>query len=140
MNPMKLSHLLAQRPELLRRIRLANLAFAYQTLGEFAERVARASLQGRVTLKPINPDEECYCVTLTAIDVNQSLIEEHFSDEDLTVLADVLGFATGHPAHELTFYIDQLDEFVAQLRNDLEHAGVAFDEHPRRVRARRDSE
>lgn len=138
MNPMKLSDLLAQRPELLRRVRLANLAFAYHTLREFSGRVARAGLRGRVTLKPVNPDEECYCVTLMAIDTNQSLIEEHFSDEDLVIFADVLGYATGHPTHELTFYIDQLDEFVAQLRSDLEHAGVNFDERPRRVRQPRE--
>lgn len=137
MNPMNLSHLLAQRPELLRQVRLANLAFAYDSLRKFAERVGRAGLHGRVTLKPINPDEENYCVTLTAHEANQSVVEEHFSDEDLVVLSDVLGFATGHPTHDLTFYIDQLDEFVVQLRNDLEQAGVAFDDSPSGVRARR---
>ena len=137
MNPMKLSHLLTQRPELLRQVRLANLAFAYDALRNFADRVARAGLQGRVTLKPINPDDESYCVTLTAHESSQSVIEEHFSDEDLVVFADVLGFATGHPTHELTFYIDHLDEFVTQLRHDLEQAGVALDHRPRRVRAPR---
>jgi len=127
MNPMKLSHLLTQRPELLRQLRLANLAFAYQSLREFAARVARTSLRGRVTLQPVNPDEERYCVTLTALDCAQSLIEEHFSDEDLAILADVLGFATGHPAHELTFHLDQLAEFYEPLRGDLERAGVLLD-------------
>lgn len=127
MNPMKLSHLLSQRPELLRQVRLANLAFAYQTLRDFALRVSRAQLRGRVTLKPVNPEEERFCVTLTAIDMNQSLIEEHFSDEDLVLLGDMLGFATGHPLHELTFHLDQLSEFVDPLRADLEHAGVLFD-------------
>lgn len=133
MNPMKLSHLLNQRPELLRQVRLANLAYAYQTLREFDARVARARLRGRVTLKPVDPDQERYCVTLHALEINQSLIEEHFSDEDLVLLADVLGFATGHPAHELTFHIDQLGEFVEPLRTDLEHAGVKVDDPPSQV-------
>src|SRR5688572_19122978 len=86
MNP-KLSQLLAQRPGLLRQVRLANLAFAYQSLNDFAARIARVGLHGRVTLKPVDPDAESYCVTLTALDTNQSLIEEHFSDEDLVLLA-----------------------------------------------------
>ncbi len=128
MNPMKLSTLLAKRPELLRQVRLANLAFAYQMLRDFTARVAGARLRGRVTLRPVDPDEERFCVTLTALDINQSLIEEHFSDEDLVLLADVLGFATGHPSHELTFHIDQLGEFVDVLRDDLEHSGVRIDE------------
>ena len=68
------------------------------------------------------------------------MIEEHFSDEDLVVFADVLGFATGHPTHELTFYIDQLDEFVTQLRHDLDQAGVVLDDRPRRVRAPRNEQ
>lgn len=127
MNPMKLSQLMAERPALLRRVRLANLAFSYQALCDFAARVERAGLRGRVALKPVNPEEEVYCVTLTALEASQSVIEEHFSDEDLVVLADILGYATGHPTHELTFYIDQLDEFAHQLRQDLEQAGVTLD-------------
>ena len=47
----KLSTLLTQRQALLRQARLANLAFAYTTLMEFAHRIARAQLSGRVTLK-----------------------------------------------------------------------------------------
>lgn len=133
MNPMKLSTLLAQRPELLRQVRLANLAFAYQTLRDFAARVARAQLRGRVILRPVDPDEERYCVTLSALDTNQSLIEEHFSDEDLVILADVIGFATGHPTHELTFHIEQLSEFLEPLRVDLAHAGVLVDDQPQRI-------
>jgi hypothetical protein len=128
MNPIKLSHLLRQRPELLRQVRLANLAFAYQTLRDFATRVERARLRGRVTLQPVDADQERFCVTLTALDANQSLIEEHFSDEDLVLLADVLGYATGHPTHELTFHIDELDEFVSTLRHDLERGGVHVDD------------
>lgn len=129
MKPMKLSHLLSQRSDLLRQVRLANLAFAYHTLRDFSARVARAGLRGRVTLQPVNPDEERYCVTLTALEASQSIVEEHFSDEDLVVLADVLGFATGHPSHELTFHIDELAEFYEPLRGDLERAGIQFDDN-----------
>ncbi|MES2692138.1 MAG: hypothetical protein V4773_01610 [Verrucomicrobiota bacterium] len=134
MNSNNLSHLLSRRTELLREARLANLAFAYQAMRDFAARVDRARLQGRVTLKPIDPDEERYLVTLTAHDVQQSRIEEHFTDEDLVVFADVLGYATGHPDHELMFHIDQLSEFVAALRADLIHAGVELDEAPAQLR------
>jgi class 3 adenylate cyclase len=139
MNSIKISALIAQRPELLRQVRLANLAYAYQTLVSYTQRVAQAHLQGRVVLRPINPDEERFCVTLTALEGNQSVIEEHFSDEDLVLLADVLGFATGHPAHELTFYIEQLDEFVTPLRIDLEHAGVTLDNDSSPVEQPRES-
>lgn len=127
MNSMKLSNLIAQRPELLRQVRLANLAHAYQTVLDFAARVTRAGLRGSVLLRPVNPDEERFCVTLTALEGNQSVIEEHFSDEDLIVLADVLGYATGHPTHELNFEIDQLDEFLVPLRTDLERSGIQVD-------------
>ena len=139
MNPMKLSHLLAQRAELLKQVRLANLAYAYNALKQFAARVARAQLRGPVMLRPVSPDEERFCVTLTALEGSQSVIEEHFSDEDIVILGDVLGYATGHPTHELTFYIDQLDGFVASLRADLQQADVAVDERPQHVKDCRES-
>lgn len=124
---MKLSHLLSQRPDLLKQVRLANLAFAYQTLTDFAARVARANLRGRVVLQPVDPAVERYCPSLTALQGNQSVIEEHFSDEDLLLLADVVGFATGHPGFEITFQLDELDEFVAPLRAELLRSGVTLD-------------
>lgn len=127
MNSIKLSHLIAQRAELLRQVRLTNLAYAYQSLLEFSERVVRVGLKGRVLLKPVNPEEDRFCVTLTALEGNQSVIEEHFSDEDLVLLADVVGYATGHPTHELSFEIEHLDELLEPLRLDLEHAGVQLD-------------
>lgn len=130
MNSKKLSHLLAQRQELLQQVRLANFAFAYQTLREFSLRIARGQLHGRVTLAPVDPDEERYMVTLTSHDMPQSRIEEHFSDEDLALLGDVMGFATGHPQHELIFHIDQLGDFVTALRSDLERSGIEIDDAP----------
>ena len=127
MNSIKLSHLIAQRAELLRQVRLTNLAYAYQTLLDFEARIARVGLRGSVLLKPILPEEERFCVTLTALEGNQSVIEEHFSDEGLVLLADVLGFATGHPAHDLTFRLEELGEFIEPLRSELQHAGVRLD-------------
>lgn len=137
MNPIKLSHLLSRRPGLLRQLRLANLAYAYQSLCDFSDRISRVGLRGRVTLKPVAPDEDRYCVSLLALDANQSVLEEHFSDEDLVLLADVLGYATGHPEHELTFHIEQLGEFIDALRGDLERGGVLFDATSRPVEERR---
>ena len=46
---MNISLLLAQRQALLAQVRLANFAFAYARLGDFAVRIARAGLRGTVT-------------------------------------------------------------------------------------------
>jgi hypothetical protein len=125
---MKLSKLLSQREDLLRQARLANLAFAYHTLRDFAARIHRAALRGPVTLKPAAPDEDRYCATLTAHLCSQSLIEEHFTEEDLMLFGDVLGFATGHPNSELTFHLENLEsDFIGDLRGELIRAGVQLD-------------
>jgi nucleotide-binding universal stress UspA family protein len=124
----KLSTLLAHRQALLRQARLANLAFAYHTLGAFAERIGRARLTGRVTLRHAAPDAERYWASLTALDGSQSVIEEHFSDEDLMDLADVVAFATANDALDITFRLEELgDHFLAPLRAELERAGVSID-------------
>lgn len=124
---MKLSHLLSQRADLLKQVRLANLAFAYQTLTDFVTRIERARLRGRVTLQPVDPALDRYCPALTALAGSQAVIEEHFAEDDLLLLADVIGFATGHPGFEITFQLEELDEFVAPLRAELQRAGVALD-------------
>ena len=71
--------------------------------------------------------------------MNQSVIEEHFSDEDVMELADVLAFITGNDAIEITFDLDDLsDIFLVPLRVELEREGVTIDragaqiEEPRR--------
>lgn len=130
---MKLSHLLAKRTDLLREVRLANIAFAYESLVSFAARAERARLHGRVLLKPLNPEEERFLPLLIALDGNQSVIEEHFSDEDLILLSDVIGFATGHPGYELTFRIEELAEFIGPLRAELLKSGVTLDGPTARV-------
>jgi hypothetical protein len=132
---MKLSKLLSQRPDLLRQVRLANLAFAYHALAEFARRVHRAGLRGAVTLKPVDPDEDRFVATLTALECNQSMIEEHFTDEDILLFSDVIAFATGHPGFEVTFHLDQLtDDFIVPMRAELERAGVELDHEAARIR------
>lgn len=124
----KLSILLTQREALLRQARLANLAFAYTTLGEFTRRITRAQLHGRVVLKHAAPEEERYWASLTAIDGNQSVIEEHFGDEDIMDLADVIAFVTGNEALDLTFPLEEVERvFLAPLRDELARAGIAID-------------
>lgn len=124
----KLSTLLARRQVLLHHARLANLAFAYQTLRTFEDRIARARLRGSVTLKPAAPQAERYWASLTAHDGNQSVIEEHFSDEDLMDLADVLAFVTGNEAFTLRFRLEELAEAILlPLRMELEREGIVID-------------
>lgn len=124
----KLSTLLSQRQALLRQARLANLAFAYTTLMEFARRITRAQLSGRVVLKPPAPHAEHYWASLTALDGNQSVIEEHFADEDLMDLADVLAFVTGNESLEVTFRLEDLaDAYLVPLRMELERNGIVID-------------
>jgi hypothetical protein len=126
---MKLSRLLAERQALLQQTRLANLAFAYRRLNEFATRITRARLSGDVCLQQAAPDTECYQATLTALGGNQSVIEEHFTDEDLMDFADIVAFITHSSALELTFRIEELPEkFVGPLRIELQQAGVSIDQ------------
>ena len=125
---MKLSNILTQRQALLRQARLANLAFAYQTLGGFAERIERGRLGGYVCLKQAAPDAERYCASLTALEGNQSVIEEHLTDEDIMDLADVVSFLTGNESLDLVFHLEDLAEiFLTPLRAELEKSGVAID-------------
>lgn len=128
---MKLSSLLAQREALLRQARLANVALAYQTLSELAARFARAGLRGTVVLRSANPELEQYCATLTPEESSQSVVDEHFTDEDLMLLADMVAFATGHRSDdvlEIHFRCEDIVEaFVHPMRAELEQAGVACD-------------
>jgi len=125
---MKLSILLNQRPALLRQARLANVAFAGAKLADFADRIARARLAGEVRLQPAAPDAGQFWPALTALNGRQSVIEEHFDDEDLMDLADVLAFVTGEAGSEFTFRLEELAEkFLGPLRHELEQAGVEFD-------------
>jgi hypothetical protein len=126
---MKLSTLLTQRPSLLRQARLANLAFAYATLTTFADRIARGRLRGAVVLKSAAPEIERFCATLTALEGSQSVLDEHFTEEELMELADVIAFLIGKMVADETFRLDELAEkFLAPLRVELEREGIAIDD------------
>jgi hypothetical protein len=126
---MKLSTLLSQRPTLLRQARLANLAFTYQVLATFTARIARAQLRGAVLLKSAAPDQERYCATLTALECSQSVLDEHFTEEDLMDLADVVAFLRGNLAADDAFRLEDVGELLlAPLRAELEREGIAIDE------------
>jgi hypothetical protein len=125
---MKLSLLLTLRPALLRQAHLAGLAFAYWKLLEFATRIARAQLRGDVHLQQAEAEAGRYWASLTALAGSQSVVEEHFTDEDIMDLADLIASITGETQLDLTFRIEQLAErFVTPLRLQLEQAGVVID-------------
>lgn len=122
---MKLSTLLAQRSEQLRLAHLANLAFAFSKLDDFAGRIARAQIRGDVCLQSADPATGRYEALLTALEGNQSVIEEHFTDNDITVLADAIAYATGETDVERTFRIEELTEiFLFPLGQELAQNGV----------------
>jgi hypothetical protein len=126
---MKLSSLLARRRFLLRQAHLANLAFAFERLSDLTWLVARAQLAGEVRLQQAAPEAERYSASLTALEGSQSVIEEHFTDEDLMDLADVVAFVIGEHDIDLTFRIEELGErFLVPLRAQLERAGIAIDQ------------
>ncbi len=125
---MKFLHLLHQRDALLRQARLANLAYAYQRLGDFAHRITRARLHGPVQLSLTDTDHDRLWPSLTAQEGNQSVIEEHFTDEDLVELADLVTFLRDD-AHTTEFNF-RLEEFTARfvepVRAELARAGVVL--------------
>lgn len=126
--PLKLSQLLVARQGLLQGAQLANLALAFQVLQEFATRIHRARLTGLVRLQSPEATEEGCWAELTALEGNQSLIEEHFTDEDLMDLADTVAYVTEADVVSMKFRIEQFSElFVAPLRAGLEQAGIAID-------------
>jgi len=131
---MKISHLIRQREALLRQARLANLAFAYQRLGEFVARIARGGLSGEVGLQEAGSDGESYWASLVAHEGSQSVIEEHFTDEDIEELADLIAYATDCGHLDVTFRLEELEARYRQpLRNELERAGVSLERETKPV-------
>lgn len=126
---MKLSQLLATRKTLIRQAHLANLAYAYLTLTRLAKRVAAARLHGLVQLRQAGGgQEEPHWASLTALEGNQSVIEEHFSDDDVMALADAVAYAVPGGLSEVEFKLEELPgKYVAPLRRALDQAGVAID-------------
>lgn len=128
---MKISKLLATHHALIKQARLANQAQAYVTLRRCAERVHRARLCGLVNLRQPNAELGRLWASLTALEGNQSVLEEHFSDEDLMEFADTVAFARGVTNLDITFRLETLTaEFVLPLETELTQAGVVLDLEP----------
>lgn len=125
---MNLSQLLLQREALLRQARLANLAFAHARLSRLCERIVRAGLRGSVTLLEPDLDEGRFWSTLVAHDGSQAVIEEHFLDEDVLELEEILTFLQGEGLEvDRTFAIEELPaRYLMELRQTLDKAGVGL--------------
>jgi hypothetical protein len=123
---MNIRHLLQQRANLLRQARLANLAYAHERLGTFGARIARARLQGEVILRPAEPSADRLWPELTSDEINPAVLAEHFLDEDLAELADVLAFI--HDDERPACFVFRLEDleklFRPTLRRELSAAGV----------------
>lgn len=127
---MNFHQLLQQRAGLLHAARLANLAFAYARLQVFAARIADAGIAGPLALQPVDPEVGRFCPVLAAHACSQAVIDEHFLDEDVVELADILAFLR---EQNDTFGSDFAAEdlaarFLPWLRRELERAGVGVDE------------
>ncbi len=123
---MNIHHLLHQRDTLLRQARLANVAYAYQRLGEFAARISRARLCGAVAICPGDPAGEQPWPGMAALEGSQAVIEEHFLDEELVELTDILAFlGEDVRTDRLTLRLEDLaDRYLPRLRAELLAAGV----------------
>lgn len=122
---MNFHQLLHQRDALLRQARLANTAYAYRRLGGFAGRITRARLHGAVRLDSGDPAGERPWPGLTALDGSQAALEEHFLDEDILELVDILCFLGLDTDSGVTFRLEELKgRFLPGLRRELALAGI----------------
>jgi hypothetical protein len=123
---MNFHQLILQRAALLQQARLANLAFAWQRLDDWAQRIARARLRGEVTLQLADPAGDRPWPYLLARTGSQAVIEEHFTDEDIVELADVLAFLAEDPrAAAFTFPLEEMGaRFMPVIQRELAQAGV----------------
>jgi len=125
---MKISHLLLHRESLLRQARLANLAYAYSHMEKLVQRITAARLCGMVCVHPAASDREQGWPSLVALDGNQSVLEEHFTDENIVDLADLVGFLSGDPAASLSFRLEEMrEQLLLPLRRQLEGEGIRFE-------------
>jgi len=129
---MKFNELLSRRTELLHQARLANVAYAYQWLGDFAERIERAGLQGAVTLRGPDSESGRKEAELTADNFSQAVLQEHFLEEEIAELYAVLAFVHGAEVIvELKFDLDEVaTRYLPSLRLVLETADVLPKEEP----------
>lgn len=128
---MNISELLHQRDALLRQAHLANLAFAHERLSDFVARVARGRLRGPVSLKRADDDAGRPWPTLTALLGHQSVIDEHFTDEDIVDLVDVIAYALDGREAEVVFDLEDVQaRFQQPVREILQQAGVSIEQPP----------
>lgn len=125
---MHLHQLLRQRDALLRQTRLANVAFAHHRLEAFATRIRRAGLRGAVVLRAGDTLDGRPWPELEPLEGSPAVLEEHFLEEDLLDLSDILAFLEeGGRRDELRFRLEDLaGVFLPRLRRELEHAGVTL--------------
>ena len=122
---MQLSQLLMEREALMRKMRLSNLAYAYAELSQVVVRINRAQLQGLVSLQ--QPVADRPWPLLVAKEGSQSMLEEHFTDEDIVDLANLFAFVFRDCTGEVIFrWEDLADRFLAPLKEKLERAGVTI--------------
>jgi hypothetical protein len=126
---MKLSALLASRSTILRQAALAHTAAAWLTLQNASTRISAAGLHGTVRLTQADPDSgEAPWATLTSDEIRPSVLEEHFTEDDIVELADAVAYASDSALVDVDFLIETLDEaYAAPLRHALEKAGVTLD-------------
>lgn len=125
---MNFSELLQQREALLRRARVANLAFAFARLSDYADRIARAGLRGPATLHESDPEADRLWPALVTHHGNQSVIDEHFLDEDVDELDEILLFLESEGFEvDFTFDLEEMPHrYLPALRRELEKAGVVL--------------
>jgi hypothetical protein len=129
---MNIAALLHTRAELLRQARLANLAYAYVRLADFSERIAQARLRGPVALQVADPASDRFWPTLLARGASQAVIDEHFLDEDVVELEEILRFLQAEGA-EVDFdfgFEDVARRLLPVLRRELARGGVEIPERP----------
>ena len=91
--------------------------------------VQRGQLSGLVRLQQPDEKEERYWATLTALTGSQSVLEEHFSEDDVGAMADAIGFVSPGEGLDVTFALERLEsEYVAPLALGLERAGVTLEQ------------
>ncbi|HWA27199.1 MAG TPA: hypothetical protein VG734_16200, partial [Lacunisphaera sp.] len=106
---MQFHQFLHQRDSLLRQARLANVAFAYSRLAALSNRIARSRLRGLVVLRAGDAGDGQPWPHLIAETASQAVIEEHFLEEDVIDLADIIAFIDeGRRREELCFRLEEL--------------------------------
>lgn len=123
---MNFHQLLQQRDAVLRRARQANLAYAYARLGLFAERIARSRLRGVVAVRPGDPAGGQPWPGLVALEGSQAVLDEHFLDEEMVELTDILAFlGEDLPADGFRLRLEDLaTRYLPRLRQELVAEGI----------------